>query len=181
MAERFAWKRFWLPRGLHRGWDSGFLPDPEDSFGLHLAREAIALSTLIDQPCLVLLGEPGAGKSDEVSRAFAETAAVVTHDDECRLFDFKMCSEAYLLDRDIFDAPWFHAWRGGTHGLSLWLDALDECQLQLSLAGAVELGSAVTVSDPFGLSVSEYLTVFRFQIPLIKPDVRLSRVRSPSA
>ena len=28
-----------------------------------------------------------------------------------------------------------------------------------SRSGAVELGSAVTVSDPFGLSVSEYLTV----------------------
>jgi hypothetical protein len=28
-----------------------------------------------------------------------------------------------------------------------------------SRSGAVEVGSAVTVSDPFGLSVSEYLTV----------------------
>src|SRR5258705_1032238 len=28
-----------------------------------------------------------------------------------------------------------------------------------SRSGAVELGSAVTVSDPFGVSVSEYLTV----------------------
>jgi hypothetical protein len=46
-----------------------------------------------------------------------------------------------------------------------------------SRSGAVELGSAVTVSDPFGWSVSEYLTVLPFPDPAHQTGCALSRIR----
>ena len=36
---------------------------------------------------------------------------------------------------------------------------------------------AMRVSGPFGLPVPEYPPLLRFHLPLIEPDVRISRIR----
>jgi len=135
MIERFPWIRFWLPRASAERWQGrGFLPDPEDPFGVSLAPDAVQLDRCAERPCLILLGEPGLGKSDEVNRASAAGRKAANVGDEHRFFDLKLCSDPYLLDRQIFKASWFEAWRGGANTLWLWLDALDECQLQVRFA-----------------------------------------------
>jgi hypothetical protein len=46
-----------------------------------------------------------------------------------------------------------------------------------SRSGAAEVGSALTVSDPFGCRCLNICPCLRFQIPLIKLEVRISRVQ----
>jgi hypothetical protein len=49
-----------------------------------------------------------------------------------------------------------------------------------SRSGAAEVGSALTVSDPFGCRCLNICPCLRFQIPLIKLEVRISRVQFTS-
>ena len=59
----FNWKRFWCPRGaeiLLTG--GGFLLDPESEFGSYNPH-VVPFEEIRNKPCLVLLGEPGIGKT----------------------------------------------------------------------------------------------------------------------
>jgi len=59
-----AWRRFWTrPEQSYILDEGGFLVDPETEYGRYLQPNATALDRLDDTPCLVLLGEPGMGKS----------------------------------------------------------------------------------------------------------------------
>ena len=79
-----AWRRFWCVRdGSYSLADDGFLVDPETEYGRHV-HDIVALDRLIDVPCLVLLGEPGIGKStvvqQEVQRLFDDGRHAVLAD-----------------------------------------------------------------------------------------------------
>src|SRR5687767_2462345 len=64
-----GWRRFWcLREESYSLGDAGFLIDPETEYGRHLQPNAIALNRLDEAPCLVLLGEPGIGKSTSVEQ-----------------------------------------------------------------------------------------------------------------
>lgn len=59
-----AWKRFWCRRDKSYSLgDGGFLANPESELGRSLQPDAISLEQLDATGCLVLLGEPGIGKS----------------------------------------------------------------------------------------------------------------------
>src|SRR5438132_260881 len=60
----YQWQRFWCPREgqLNLG-DDGFLVDPDGEYGSVLNPDVRSFDRIKDTPCLVLLGEPGTGKS----------------------------------------------------------------------------------------------------------------------
>ncbi len=63
------WKRFWYASDEQIPIEfGGFLVDPEGQYGHVLNPNARTLEALDDIACLVLLGEPGAGKSTELRR-----------------------------------------------------------------------------------------------------------------
>ena len=66
-AMKHSWKRFWYPRSapLATG-EEGFLLNPDAEYGKFLNPGAMSFDKIADSPCLVLLGEPGTGKSDEL-------------------------------------------------------------------------------------------------------------------
>jgi hypothetical protein len=76
--------RYWTPRGGDALSLSGdFLVDPESEFGRALNPAVRRLDDLADVPCLVLLGEPGSGKSTDLARAaHAATARPAAPDAE---------------------------------------------------------------------------------------------------
>src|SRR4051794_16659452 len=69
MAElHYNWKRFWCLRdGYFRSTNLGFLEDPDGPYGHIINPEARTLTALSEIPCLVLLGETGIGKSQELA------------------------------------------------------------------------------------------------------------------
>lgn len=62
-----SWKRYWCPRGGNMNLYSGFLPDPDSDFEKYFNPDIKPLEELLSIPCLVLLGEPGIGKSTVLS------------------------------------------------------------------------------------------------------------------
>lgn len=65
-ASSYGWKRFWCPRdGSINLMDSGYLADPEGSYGNHFNPTLRSFEEVSKLPCLALLGEPGIGKTSE--------------------------------------------------------------------------------------------------------------------
>jgi predicted NACHT family NTPase len=127
MSERkYNWLRFWAPRDGKVGVNAyGALEDPHGSYGHVLNPEAKTLEALNSVRCLVLLGEPGTGKSEELKqqlRIFPDTHP----DDSVLLFQLRDYQTDIKLCRDIFDNPVLRSWVNGDHDLYLYLDSLDE-------------------------------------------------------
>jgi hypothetical protein len=77
----YDWQRFWYPRentsemsstGPPDLSDGGYLRDPERLVFPYYASSVVTWDQIKDTPCLVLLGEPGSGKSHAL-RKMAET------------------------------------------------------------------------------------------------------------
>ncbi len=151
VPQKYPWKRFWSPRGTSPPlWEDGYLLDLEawgssafaDLFGspdlAYRATSLRPLSKIVSLPCLVLLGEPGIGKStvldEEYSRAEDELAAGGDRFLRLRLEGFG--DESRLL-RESFEKPEFQDWVRGGHVFHLFFDSLDECRLRIDQIAAL--------------------------------------------
>src|SRR5438067_2860690 len=107
------WKRFWCPReGRYSLADDGFLVDPESEIGRYYAEDVRSFEGIQQYPCLVLLGEPGAGKSTTLKQNWSqlqETALV--NGDAALRFDLREFSTDQRLASKIFGSPAFELWK----------------------------------------------------------------------
>lgn len=122
----FPWKRYWYSEQSDLLLDSGeFLPDPETHWGALMHPNLLPLDS-ITSGCVVLLGEPGLGKSVVVQR---HVAALQSRPDpfvSVLLFDLKNFGSETSLSRNLFDSAEMIAWAKGSGILELYLDSLDE-------------------------------------------------------
>jgi predicted NACHT family NTPase len=125
----YDWKRFWCSRSsqINLG-DRGYLIDPESEYGKHANPELVGLEALINIPCLVLLGEPGIGKSQELIHLRNYTERNLDSGNEILELNLRSCTS---LKKDLLQDEQFIAWKDGTHRLYLFLDSLDEGLLQI--------------------------------------------------
>lgn len=131
LDQRFPWTRFWSPRGSRiQLLDGGYLTDPETDFGRRVNPDLVRLSEVSKIRCLVLLGEPGLGKTStlELEKAAIESDVQSSGDliQWIRLEEFGSEDRLY---RRLFDGTTFQAWLGGKAQLHLFLDSLDESRL----------------------------------------------------
>src|SRR6185503_10822236 len=110
----YNWKRYWVPRDGGFSFDSdGFLlPPAKDTDGfVWWKTDVTGFEELLAKPCLVLLGEPGIGKSfaiqDAESRARAKSQG--SHASCLRRDLGGYNSDALLVD-DRFGSPEFRRW-----------------------------------------------------------------------
>lgn len=81
----YDWKRFWCPRSSSISQaDGGYLADPDSTWGKAHNSDLVSLETIADVPCLVLLGEPGIGKSSELEKLRKCTEEIIDEDDQIR-------------------------------------------------------------------------------------------------
>lgn len=129
-------ERFWCPReSAYALEDHGFLRDPDATwFGTQSANPGVLrIDDLRDHRCLVLVGEPGAGKSTAV----ADTTRLVASGVPVVSFDLAAYGSEDRLAREVFDDPTVTAWSESTGELCLVLDSLDEARARVPHVGAV--------------------------------------------
>lgn len=138
----YEWKRFWFPRGAEIDLsDGGFLTDPDGPAGRIAKHSAATLMALTDQRCLVLLGEPGIGKSHtlEAGRP-AIDAEIQGRGDQIHWVDFKAVGEQSNLPRQLLEHQKIIDWINGGYFLHLFLDSVDEGLVHIKRLSNVLLG-----------------------------------------
>lgn len=122
----YDWKRYWCPReGAFNLSDGGYLVEPEGEYGRILAQDVRPFADITTTPCLILLGEPGIGKTTAVEDiAASESADLAT-----LKVDLGEYSTDDRLFRHVFESEAVRAWLSGTHTISVLLDSLDECRV----------------------------------------------------
>lgn len=131
--DQYEWKRFWLPRADQASLsDGGYLTDPDTSWGRYTNPNAVALDTLANISCLILLGEPGSGKTTALAMEYERCERQHSETSDAILwFDLNKYQSDIRLETKLFDHPVVQLWRAGSHTLHLYLDSLDECLLRI--------------------------------------------------
>lgn len=139
MSHAYNWKRFWYPLGSDvKLTDYGFLSDPESDWGMISNPEAVSLSSLSNIQCLILLGEPGIGKSYSLLREYEdfELQAQVSGDLPIWI-DLAGYSSEERLIRKLSDDPTFKNLFKTNNNIFIFLDSLDECTIPLKSVGSI--------------------------------------------
>jgi predicted NACHT family NTPase len=126
----FNWNRLWVPRGGRISLaDGGFPYLPEFQWGKSPS-EVVPYESIACIPCVVLLGEPGMGKSHAIRAAEATTQSSMDATKTRLLFlDLKSYGSEARLKTDLFESPQFQGWLNGQFKLHIFLDSLDEALL----------------------------------------------------
>ncbi len=134
--QKYNWKRYWYPRESSIELLDGDYPYKPDIAWSDLVNPAlVTLESLADVPCLILLGEPGIGKTSEMENF--ETFTRNTVSTAILWFDLKGYQTELLLQEELFKSPPFQSWLTGTHLLYLFLDGLDEGLLTISILASL--------------------------------------------
>jgi predicted NACHT family NTPase len=149
LQENYNWERLWCPPDSRIHYtDDGYLWEPGFT-----NKDVVTLDSLADVPCLVLLGEPGMGKSRTMSAEYAAVDARVKAPGEKTLwFDLRSSSSEDRLVRRIFQHPDFVNWQEGSGRLNLFLDSLDEGLLRIETLSSA-LAEEFLKCDPKRLMV----------------------------
>jgi hypothetical protein len=112
--------------------DGGFLVDPTQPLFHPRVPPPSALSTLQHYQALVLLGEPGMGKSMTLKTEATRLATAASDGDTVSIhLDLRAFSSEALLYQKVFESPALIAWKNGASRLVLHLDSLDEALLRI--------------------------------------------------
>ncbi len=128
----YRWSRFWYLRDGAEPWiEDGLLSSIYDAQQDSLNNRGLfQLADLLGMPCLILLGEPGMGKTSTLK----EIRSNLQNSDLERycFFDLGDFTSPDHLVREIFtENPDFIAWQSGDFALHLFLDGLDEALVQV--------------------------------------------------
>lgn len=129
----YTWKRFWCSRdgNINLG-DGGYLSDPEDKYGRIMNPDVRSFQEISSNPCLVMLGEPGIGKSkcinDEFEKIILEIKGQPAQAIFINLGDYPSDT---ALSKDLFESSEFISWLESENFLYLFLDSLDEGKIHI--------------------------------------------------
>ncbi len=128
----YDWKRFWCPRsGQFDLSDRGYLTDPDSDWGKSQNSSLISFESLVETQCLVLLGEPGSGKSRELRNLRDYTQSVLHETNKPLFLDLKAYGSETQFIQNLFESKRFTDWLYGTYHLHIFLDSLDEGLLKI--------------------------------------------------
>jgi predicted NACHT family NTPase len=127
----YNWKRFWCPRegGFHID-GNGFLVRSE------YFKDTFEFESIAENPCLVLLGEPGIGKSRALKDAI-QFVSEFLHGNKYLALDLRTFGSEVRLYDALFKSTEIEEWLKGTYSLHLFLDSFDECLLRVDTVAAL--------------------------------------------
>jgi hypothetical protein len=120
--------------------DNGFLVDPEGEHGDKLNPDIVSWEKISATPCLILLGEPGIGKSTALETEYDQTAALsATTGDDALWVDLRSYQTDQRLHESVFASPALTSWIAGSHRLHLFIDSMDEALMRMDNIGPILL------------------------------------------
>lgn len=136
---RFNWERFWYPSGSSLNLsDGGYLPDPHSRTGRFSHPQIVSLSKIHESKALVLLGDPGMGKSTVLTDEELLLKSTPHDPTDKHLFiNLRSYQTDTRVVADTFDSPILKDWLIGTHTLYLFLDSLDEGLLSVKVLASL--------------------------------------------
>lgn len=141
MKKIFTWKRFLCPpEGNLQLDNSGYLVDPEGEYEKYSNPDVVSFEKIKNTPCLILLGEPGIGKSQTIKDEIENLKKELSERDELILFiDLKDYGSEDSLKKAIFESEVWEKFSSGKHRLHLFLDSLDEVRIRIQNVQSVIL------------------------------------------
>ena len=124
---RYQWKRYWVPfknDGISLT-DHGFLEDPTGEFGKYVSPNLATLEDLKKFGCLILIGEPGIGKSTEIEYLYHTTREEVG-EDHTLWINLKNVMTPDSFINWLLNDPRYKKWSENNEPLYLFLDSFDE-------------------------------------------------------
>lgn len=119
----YPWERFWCPLGgEYADVEGGYLVDPRSEYAKYFVADAVPFEQIESVPCLILLGEPGMGKSAELRRHFPAQEG----QSGSKLVDLRQYEDMSDLRSSVFESKKVRSWKAGNGQLILILDSLDE-------------------------------------------------------
>ncbi|WP_162052992.1 NACHT domain-containing protein [Pontibacter pamirensis] len=131
-ANNYPWQRLWLQQGTtYRKDVNGFATFDQIHWGSE-HRQAFTLAQLKDVRCLVLLGEPGMGKTTEL-KLEADSAKDKDNENSTHQLYFSLNSRSSeeALITSLERKPEFTQWLKNDGPFYLYLDSLDEALLNI--------------------------------------------------
>ena len=124
----YDWQRIWIPRdiGGSRGIEANDRARAfEAPWQLDGAEAGVTLRQLRHVPCLVLLGEPGMGKTYTTRQEYHE----VERQQAAMHVDLQGSASSREVRKRLFKSDRFRNWKNGQHKLTMFVDSVDRCQL----------------------------------------------------
>lgn len=127
---RYPWVRRWVIQGGKINLsDSGFLTDPAEH---RFANPDVASwNEIAEKQCLILLGEPGIGKSTAI-----EVTGLTVSTPRRLYLNLRGHSDLRHLDSQFFGSRAFSEWLNTRETLEVVLDSLDECLVHIKTLAA---------------------------------------------
>jgi hypothetical protein len=144
----YKWERYWVPReGAFAFDDDGFLltPSKDPQWRKVQRTDTVAFHEIEATPCLVLLGEPGIGKTFALNGQKSGSNVVFLN-----LGTY--ASEQRLID-DLLGSDQFQYWSDNCGELRLFLDSFDECLLRLDNVASLLADQIRRLKSLSGLSL----------------------------
>lgn len=126
----YQWERFWCERTeSYSLTEKGYLLDPKSEYGKLVNHNIKTTEDISNFKCVVLLGEPGIGKSESIKDL------VNTEDNQGKTLQINLRSfgSEERLIKNLFESPLFLEWEKAKDDyIYLYLDSLDECLLRIN-------------------------------------------------
>ena len=128
-SNMYSLKRFWcLWEGEYRLTDEGYLYDPESDPLGNLCPDIVPFQSISQSQCLILLGEPGIGKTSALNaEAKSIDAEIKTAGGRTLRLDLSLITSDTDLSENLFKSKIFKDWTKSEYKLHIFLDSLDEC------------------------------------------------------
>lgn len=127
METHYSWDRYWYPEGQEISFDRGYLSDPESKYAKYSTGNFSLLSELEDKSCLILLGEPGMGKTTTLK---IEVEHLKTKNKQVIYTDLA----EYITPHEVVFSEEIISKEGEIY---LFFDSLDECRCDIKTIGDV--------------------------------------------
>lgn len=126
MEIKYQWKRYWSPPdGKIFFTKDGLLEDPENRWGKFANSELVDLSSFDKTGCLVMLGEPGIGKSIEI-KDLHETTLQDKGEDHVLMIDLSEMPSPDIFRDELTQTIQYKNWAERGEPFHLFLDSFDE-------------------------------------------------------